>query len=39
MLHRVAVDLKMDALLFQLSVFYLFNKILTDPAAAAYKVL
>ncbi|XP_072522600.1 protein timeless homolog isoform X2 [Salminus brasiliensis] len=39
MLHRVAVDLKMDALLFQLSVFYLFNKILTDPAAAAYKEL
>ncbi|KAI4891573.1 hypothetical protein NFI96_016569 [Prochilodus magdalenae] len=39
MLHRVAVDLKMDALLFQLSVFYLFNKVLTDPAAAAYKEL
>ncbi|XP_066527256.1 protein timeless homolog [Hoplias malabaricus] len=39
MLHRVAVDLKMDALLFQLSVFYFFNKILSDPAAAAYKEL
>ena len=39
MLHRVAVDLKMDALLFQLSVFHLFNKILSDPAAAAYKVV
>ncbi|XP_072238481.1 protein timeless homolog [Leuresthes tenuis] len=39
MLHRVAVDLKMDALLFQLSVFHLFNKILSDPAAAAYKEL
>uniref|UniRef100_A0A8C4EBT3 Timeless circadian clock n=1 Tax=Dicentrarchus labrax TaxID=13489 RepID=A0A8C4EBT3_DICLA len=39
MLHRVAVDLKMDALLFQLSVFNLFNKILSDPAAAAYKEL
>ncbi|KAL7837581.1 hypothetical protein SRHO_G00272920 [Serrasalmus rhombeus] len=39
MLHRVAVDLKMDALLFQLSVFYLFNKVLTDPAAAVYKEL
>lgn len=39
MLHRVAVDLKMDALLYQLSVFHLFNKILTDPAAAAYKVI
>ncbi|MEQ2247676.1 hypothetical protein ILYODFUR_011628 [Ilyodon furcidens] len=37
MLHRLAVDLKMDALLFQLSVFHLFNKILNDPAAAAYK--
>ncbi|KAM9408632.1 protein timeless homolog [Pholidichthys leucotaenia] len=39
MLHRVAVDLKMDALLFQLSVFHLFNKILNDPAAAAYQEL
>lgn len=39
MLHRLAVDLKMDALLFQLSVFYVFNKILSDPAAAAYKEL
>lgn len=28
----------MDALLFQLSVFHLFNKILNDPAAAAYEV-
>ncbi|XP_040014377.1 protein timeless homolog [Xiphias gladius] len=39
MLHRLAVDLKMDALLFQLSVFNLFNKILCDPAAAAYREL
>ncbi|CAG5982174.1 unnamed protein product, partial [Menidia menidia] len=39
MLHRIAVDLKMDALLFQLSVFHLFNKILSDPASAAYKEL
>uniref|UniRef100_A0A668AMV0 Timeless circadian clock n=1 Tax=Myripristis murdjan TaxID=586833 RepID=A0A668AMV0_9TELE len=39
MLHRLAVDLKMEALLFQLSVFHLFNKILSDPAAAAYKEL
>ncbi|KAM9361460.1 protein timeless homolog [Symphorus nematophorus] len=39
MLHRLAVDLKMDALLFQLSVFNLFNKILSDPAAAAYMEL
>ncbi|KAJ7999282.1 hypothetical protein DPEC_G00213810 [Dallia pectoralis] len=39
MLHRLAVDLKMDALLFQLSVFCVFNKILADPRAAAYKEL
>ncbi|XP_076012500.1 protein timeless homolog [Genypterus blacodes] len=39
MLHRLAVDLKMDALLFQLSVFNIFNKILNDPAAAAFKEL
>ncbi|KAB5537051.1 hypothetical protein PHYPO_G00114380 [Pangasianodon hypophthalmus] len=39
MLYRIAVDLKMDALLFQLSVFHLFNKIFTDPAASAYKEL
>lgn len=38
MLHRLAVNLKMDALLFQLSVFSVFNKILSDPAAAAYTV-
>eukprot|EP00066_Takifugu_rubripes_P022734 XP_011612000.1 PREDICTED: protein timeless homolog [Takifugu rubripes] len=39
MLHRLAVNLKMDALLFQLSVFSVFNKILSDPAAAAYTEL
>ncbi|KAJ3603409.1 hypothetical protein NHX12_031151 [Muraenolepis orangiensis] len=39
MLHRLAVDLKMDALLYQLSVFSIFNRILSDPAAAAYKEL
>ncbi|XP_023688185.2 protein timeless homolog isoform X1 [Paramormyrops kingsleyae] len=39
MLHRLAVDLKMDALLFQLSIFHLFHKILGDPAVAAYKEL
>ncbi|CAL8339436.1 unnamed protein product [Merluccius merluccius] len=39
MLHRLAVDLKMDALLYQLSVFSVFNRILSDPAAAAYKEL
>uniref|UniRef100_A0A673BF00 Timeless circadian clock n=1 Tax=Sphaeramia orbicularis TaxID=375764 RepID=A0A673BF00_9TELE len=39
MLHRLGVDLKMDALLYQLSVFHIFNKILCDPAATAYKEL
>lgn len=39
MLHRLAVDLKMDALFYQLSVFCLFNKILEDPAVAAYQEL
>ncbi|MEE6471539.1 hypothetical protein FKM82_009297 [Ascaphus truei] len=39
MLHRIAYDLKMDALLFQLSVFCLFNRILSDQAATAYKEL
>ncbi|ETE73885.1 Protein timeless-like protein [Ophiophagus hannah] len=37
MLHRIAYDLKMEALLFQLSVFCLFNRLLRDPAAGAYK--
>ncbi|KAM4796026.1 protein timeless homolog [Rhinophrynus dorsalis] len=39
MLHRIAYDLKMEALLFQLSVFCVFNRILSDPAASAYKEL
>ncbi|XP_051967519.1 protein timeless homolog [Xyrauchen texanus] len=39
MLHRIAVDLKMEALLYQLSAFCLFNKILTDPAATTYQEL
>ncbi|XP_070790971.1 protein timeless homolog [Pituophis catenifer annectens] len=39
MLHRIAYDLKMEALLFQLSVFCLFNRLLSDPAAGAYKEL
>ncbi|XP_027782427.2 protein timeless homolog isoform X1 [Marmota flaviventris] len=39
MLHRLAHDLKMEALLFQLSVFCLFNRLLSDPAAGAYKEL
>lgn len=38
MLHRLAYDLKMEALLFQLSLFCLFNRLLSDPAAGAYKV-
>ncbi|XP_018417522.1 PREDICTED: protein timeless homolog [Nanorana parkeri] len=39
MLHRIAYDLKMEALLFQLSVFCVFNRILNDPVASAYKEL
>ncbi|XP_073408343.1 protein timeless homolog isoform X2 [Dendrobates tinctorius] len=39
MLHRIAYDLKMEAFLFQLSVFCIFNRILCDPAAGAYKEL
>jgi hypothetical protein len=38
MLHRLAHGLGMEALLFQLSLFCLFNRLLSDPAAAAYKV-
>ncbi|XP_051865366.1 protein timeless homolog isoform X2 [Pristis pectinata] len=39
MLYRIAYDLKMDALLYQLSVFHLFSCILEDPAASAYQEL
>ncbi|TRY66434.1 hypothetical protein DNTS_029844 [Danionella cerebrum] len=39
MLHRLSVDLKMEALLYQLSAFSLFNKILGDPAATVYQEL
>lgn len=39
MLHRLAHDLKMEALLFQLSIFFLFNRLLNDPASGAYKEL
>uniref|UniRef100_A0A8C3HK64 Timeless circadian regulator n=1 Tax=Chrysemys picta bellii TaxID=8478 RepID=A0A8C3HK64_CHRPI len=39
MLHRIAYDLKMEALLFQLSVFCIFNRLLSDPSASAYKEL
>lgn len=38
MLYRVAYDLKMDTLLYQLSVFHVFSHILEDPAAGAYQV-
>lgn len=38
MLHRLAHDLKMEALLFQISLFCLFNRLLSDPAAGAYRV-
>ncbi|XP_063808638.1 protein timeless homolog isoform X2 [Pseudophryne corroboree] len=39
MLHRIAYDLKMEALLFQLSIFCLFNRIFNDAAASVYKEL
>ncbi|KAM3935169.1 protein timeless homolog [Leptodactylus fuscus] len=39
MLHRIAYDLKMEVFLFQLSVFCVFNRILSDPVASAYKEL
>ncbi|KAI7789810.1 protein timeless-like protein, partial [Triplophysa rosa] len=39
MLHRLAVDLNMEALFYQLSVFCVFNKILEDPAAEVYQEL
>lgn len=38
MLYRVAVDLKTPSMLFQLSLFGTFQKILSDPAANQYKV-
>lgn len=38
MLHRLAHDLGMEGLLFQLSLFYLFDRLLNDPAAGVYKV-
>ncbi|EDO28785.1 predicted protein, partial [Nematostella vectensis] len=37
MLHRVAVDLKMVPMMFQLSLFVTFNRVLHDPAASQYK--
>ncbi|XP_006741087.1 protein timeless homolog [Leptonychotes weddellii] len=39
LLHRLAHDLRMEGLLFQLSLFCLFNRLLSDPAAGAYKEL
>jgi hypothetical protein len=38
-LHRIAVDLKLQAMLFQLSLFTTFRKVFSDPAASKYKVL
>jgi timeless len=38
MLHRVAVDLKLHPMLFQLSLFMTFKKVFSDPAARKYKV-
>ncbi|XP_055552561.1 protein timeless homolog isoform X2 [Falco cherrug] len=39
LLHRLARDLHMEALLFQLSLFTLFHRLLNDPAAGAYQEL
>lgn len=38
LLHRLARDLRMEALLFQLSLFSLFHRLLSDPAAGAHQV-
>ncbi|XP_016160418.1 PREDICTED: LOW QUALITY PROTEIN: protein timeless homolog [Ficedula albicollis] len=39
LLHRLARQLRMEPLLFQLSLFALFHRLLSDPAAAAYQEL
>ncbi|XP_009464552.1 PREDICTED: protein timeless homolog, partial [Nipponia nippon] len=39
LLHRLARDLHMEALLFQLSLFALFHRLLSDPAAGAHQEL
>ncbi|XP_042652483.1 protein timeless homolog isoform X2 [Tyto alba] len=39
LMHRLARDLHMEALLFQLSLFALFHRLLNDPAAAAHQEL
>ncbi|XP_027764170.1 protein timeless homolog isoform X2 [Empidonax traillii] len=39
LLHRLARDLHMEPLLFQLSLFALFHRLLSDPAAGAHQEL
>ncbi|XP_033927438.1 protein timeless homolog isoform X1 [Melopsittacus undulatus] len=39
LLHRLARELHMEPLLFQLSLFTLFNRLLQDPAAGAHQEL
>ncbi|XP_044535909.1 protein timeless homolog [Gracilinanus agilis] len=39
MLHRLAHDLKMEALLYHVSLFCLFNRLFSDPASGAYREL
>ncbi|XP_032569410.1 protein timeless homolog isoform X3 [Chiroxiphia lanceolata] len=39
LLHRLARDLRMEPLLFQLSLFALFHRLLSDPAAGAHQEL
>ncbi|XP_074386636.1 protein timeless homolog isoform X4 [Zonotrichia albicollis] len=39
LLHRLARELRMEPLLFQLSLFALFHRLLSDPAAAAHQEL
>ncbi|XP_014813379.1 PREDICTED: protein timeless homolog [Calidris pugnax] len=39
LLHRLARDLRMEAMLFQLSLFSLFHRLLSDPAAGAHQEL
>jgi len=38
MLHRIAIDIKMYPMLFQLSLFMVFNKILHCPNSSQYQV-
>ncbi|XP_078660707.1 protein timeless homolog isoform X2 [Branchiostoma floridae x Branchiostoma belcheri] len=39
MLHRVAWDCKMEGLLFQISLFRIFQRLLEDPAGSSYSEL